>query len=142
MDFFFNLPTRLIDIYSASSLSFPYVLFLLFLKTDYEDYGDYWRGDYEEEWTDGYNYSRNQLIEDVEHTFTQVTKEPDTETDVGQCAGRRDSDQRHSGLFLTHLSAIPRPQSYGILQLEKILKNNRVTPMDDQNYCFPPLFSH
>uniref|UniRef100_A0A7N5K0K8 Angiotensin-converting enzyme n=1 Tax=Ailuropoda melanoleuca TaxID=9646 RepID=A0A7N5K0K8_AILME len=39
---------------------------------NYEDYGDYWRGDYEEEWTDGYNYSRNQLIEDVEHTFTQI----------------------------------------------------------------------
>ncbi|NP_001297119.1 angiotensin-converting enzyme 2 isoform X1 [Mustela putorius furo] len=39
---------------------------------NYEDYGDYWRGDYEEEWADGYSYSRNQLIEDVEHTFTQI----------------------------------------------------------------------
>ncbi|XP_045327192.1 angiotensin-converting enzyme 2 isoform X1 [Leopardus geoffroyi] len=39
---------------------------------NYEDYGDYWRGDYEEEWTDGYNYSRSQLIKDVEHTFTQI----------------------------------------------------------------------
>ncbi|KAM8896571.1 angiotensin-converting enzyme 2 isoform 3-T3 [Lycaon pictus] len=39
---------------------------------NYEDYGDYWRGDYEEEWENGYNYSRNQLIDDVEHTFTQI----------------------------------------------------------------------
>ncbi|XP_006751368.1 angiotensin-converting enzyme 2-like [Leptonychotes weddellii] len=41
---------------------------------NYEDYGDYWRGDYEEEWTNGYNYSRDQLIKDVEQTFTQVTR--------------------------------------------------------------------
>nr|7WSK_A Chain A, Processed angiotensin-converting enzyme 2 [Mammalia] len=39
---------------------------------NYEDYGDYWRGDYEEEWTGGYNYSRNQLIQDVEDTFEQI----------------------------------------------------------------------
>ncbi|XP_077625771.1 angiotensin-converting enzyme 2 isoform X2 [Crocuta crocuta] len=39
---------------------------------NYEDYGDYWRGDYEEEWTDGYNYSRSQLIKDVEDTFAQI----------------------------------------------------------------------
>ncbi|XP_045742014.1 angiotensin-converting enzyme 2 [Mirounga angustirostris] len=39
---------------------------------NYEDYGDYWRGDYEEEWTNGYNYSRDQLIKDVEQTFTQI----------------------------------------------------------------------
>uniref|UniRef100_A0A673UPR4 Angiotensin-converting enzyme n=1 Tax=Suricata suricatta TaxID=37032 RepID=A0A673UPR4_SURSU len=39
---------------------------------NYEDYGDYWRGDYEEEGADGYNYSRSQLIKDVERTFTQI----------------------------------------------------------------------
>lgn len=36
---------------------------------NYEDYGDYWRGDYETEGTGGYDYSRNQLIEDVERIF-------------------------------------------------------------------------
>ncbi|XP_012585871.1 PREDICTED: angiotensin-converting enzyme 2 [Condylura cristata] len=34
---------------------------------NYEDYGDYWRGDYE---TD--SYTRNQLIEDVERTFAEI----------------------------------------------------------------------
>ncbi|XP_037369021.1 angiotensin-converting enzyme 2 [Talpa occidentalis] len=34
----------------------------------YEDYGDYWRGDYE---ADGY-YTRNQLMEDVERTFAEI----------------------------------------------------------------------
>ncbi|KAI5939323.1 angiotensin-converting enzyme 2 [Manis javanica] len=38
----------------------------------YEDYGDYWRGDYEAEGANGYNYSRDHLIEDVEHIFTQI----------------------------------------------------------------------
>ncbi|XP_007951028.1 angiotensin-converting enzyme 2 [Orycteropus afer afer] len=33
----------------------------------FEDYGDYWRGDYET-----YDYGRNQLIEDVERTFAQI----------------------------------------------------------------------
>ncbi|KAM6143732.1 angiotensin-converting enzyme 2 isoform 1-T1 [Erethizon dorsatum] len=39
---------------------------------NYEDYGDYWRGDYEAEGADGYNYSRNQLVEDVERTFAEI----------------------------------------------------------------------
>ncbi|XP_060230507.1 angiotensin-converting enzyme 2 [Meriones unguiculatus] len=39
---------------------------------NYEDYGDYWRGDYEAEGADGYNYDRNQLIEDVERTFAEI----------------------------------------------------------------------
>nr|UJP38391.1 angiotensin-converting enzyme 2 [Taphozous melanopogon] len=39
---------------------------------NYEDYGDYWRGDYETLGTDGYNYSRNQLIEDVERIFAEI----------------------------------------------------------------------
>ncbi|MBZ3882607.1 Angiotensin-converting enzyme 2 [Sciurus carolinensis] len=39
---------------------------------DYEDYGDYWRGDYEAEGADGYGYNRNQLIEDVERTFAEI----------------------------------------------------------------------
>ncbi|XP_006892457.1 PREDICTED: angiotensin-converting enzyme 2 [Elephantulus edwardii] len=33
----------------------------------YEDYGDYWRGDYETE-----DYSRTQLMQDVEETFQQI----------------------------------------------------------------------
>ncbi|XP_004866157.1 angiotensin-converting enzyme 2 [Heterocephalus glaber] len=39
---------------------------------NYEDYGDYWRGDYEAEGADGYDYSRNQLIGDVERTFAEI----------------------------------------------------------------------
>ena len=39
---------------------------------NYNDYGDYWRGDYEAEGADGYNYNRNQLIEDVERTFAEI----------------------------------------------------------------------
>ncbi|KAM8752469.1 angiotensin-converting enzyme 2 [Rhynchonycteris naso] len=39
---------------------------------NYEDYGDYWRGDYETEGTVGYEYSRNQLIEDVERIFAEI----------------------------------------------------------------------
>ncbi|KAM4799332.1 angiotensin-converting enzyme 2 isoform X2 [Urocitellus parryii] len=39
---------------------------------NYEDYGDYWRGDYEAEGADGYGYNRNQLIEDVERTFAEI----------------------------------------------------------------------
>ncbi|XP_037013451.2 angiotensin-converting enzyme 2 [Artibeus jamaicensis] len=41
-------------------------------EKNYEDYGDYWRGDYETEGTNGYEYSRNQLIEDVENTFAEI----------------------------------------------------------------------
>ncbi|XP_053436341.1 angiotensin-converting enzyme 2 [Nycticebus coucang] len=39
---------------------------------NYEDYGDYWRADYDAEGEDGYDYNRSQLIEDVEHIFTQI----------------------------------------------------------------------
>lgn len=39
---------------------------------NYKDYGDYWRGDYEAEGAEGYNYNRNQLIEDVERTFAEI----------------------------------------------------------------------
>ncbi|XP_057395381.1 angiotensin-converting enzyme 2-like, partial [Balaenoptera acutorostrata] len=39
---------------------------------NYEDYGDYWRGDYEVTGADGYDYSRNQLIADVERTFAEI----------------------------------------------------------------------
>ncbi|XP_024425698.2 angiotensin-converting enzyme 2 [Desmodus rotundus] len=41
-------------------------------EKNYEDYGDYWRGDYETEGSSGYEYSRNQLIEDVENTFEEI----------------------------------------------------------------------
>lgn len=61
-------------------------------KTDYKDYGDYWRGDYEVNGVDGYDYNRDQLIEDVERTFEEVSKELYTETAVGQCMGKRDTD--------------------------------------------------
>lgn len=47
--------------------------FLLF-KTDYEDYGDYWRGDYEVTEAGDYDYSRDQLMKDVEHTFAEVMR--------------------------------------------------------------------
>nr|QHX39726.1 angiotensin I converting enzyme 2 [Oryctolagus cuniculus] len=39
---------------------------------NYEDYGDYWRADYEAEGADGYDYSRSQLIDDVERTFSEI----------------------------------------------------------------------
>ncbi|XP_004435206.1 PREDICTED: angiotensin-converting enzyme 2 [Ceratotherium simum simum] len=39
---------------------------------NYEDYGDYWRADYEVEGAGDYNYSRNQLLEDVERTFAEI----------------------------------------------------------------------
>ncbi|XP_045711877.1 angiotensin-converting enzyme 2 [Phyllostomus hastatus] len=41
-------------------------------EKNYEDYGDYWRGDYETEGTSDYGYSRNQLIKDVESTFEEI----------------------------------------------------------------------
>lgn len=44
-----------------------------FSKTDYTDYGDYWRGDYETEGAPGLEYSRDQLVKDVERTFAEVT---------------------------------------------------------------------
>lgn len=78
-------------------------------KQDYEDYGDYWRGDYEAEGTGGYDYSRNQLIEDVERTFSEVTEKLYVEIDVRQCMGKRCNDQRHSGLLFTQCSPTPTP---------------------------------
>ncbi|KAK1347043.1 LOW QUALITY PROTEIN: hypothetical protein QTO34_000905 [Cnephaeus nilssonii] len=39
---------------------------------NYEDYGDYWRGDYETEGENGYNYSRSQLTEDVDRIFLEI----------------------------------------------------------------------
>lgn len=39
---------------------------------NYEDYGDYWRGDYETEGTNGSAYNRDQLIEDVDRTFAEI----------------------------------------------------------------------
>ncbi|KAM9040028.1 angiotensin-converting enzyme 2-like [Sarcophilus harrisii] len=39
---------------------------------DYEDYGDYWRGDYEVEESVEFDYSRSQLKQDVEKTFSQI----------------------------------------------------------------------
>lgn len=48
--------------------------FFFFLKADYEDYGDYWRGDYEVTGAGDYDYSRDQLIRDVERTFAEVTR--------------------------------------------------------------------
>ncbi|XP_018418558.1 PREDICTED: angiotensin-converting enzyme 2 [Nanorana parkeri] len=38
----------------------------------YQDYGDYWRGNYETLATDKYKYSRDDLILDVETTFQQI----------------------------------------------------------------------
>ncbi|XP_043850607.1 angiotensin-converting enzyme 2 [Dromiciops gliroides] len=38
----------------------------------YEDYGDYWRADYEIEGSSESAYSSSQLIEDVENTFLQI----------------------------------------------------------------------
>lgn len=40
--------------------------------TDYSDYGDYWRANYEADYPEEYKYSRDQLMEDVEKTFEQV----------------------------------------------------------------------
>ncbi|XP_054437165.1 angiotensin-converting enzyme 2 isoform X1 [Pteronotus mesoamericanus] len=42
-------------------------------EKNYEDYGDYWRGDYEIDGEDDYAYSRNQLAADVERTFEEIT---------------------------------------------------------------------
>ncbi|XP_059994890.1 angiotensin-converting enzyme 2-like, partial [Lagenorhynchus albirostris] len=39
---------------------------------NYEDYGDYWRGDYEVTGASDYDYSRDQLITDVERTFAEI----------------------------------------------------------------------
>lgn len=39
---------------------------------NYEDYGDYWRADYDAEGQEGYNYNRSQLLEDVEQTFEEI----------------------------------------------------------------------
>uniref|UniRef100_A0A8D0GRD2 Angiotensin-converting enzyme n=1 Tax=Sphenodon punctatus TaxID=8508 RepID=A0A8D0GRD2_SPHPU len=38
----------------------------------YKDYGDYWRGNYETNSSKGFEYSRDQLIGDVEKTFKQI----------------------------------------------------------------------
>ncbi|NWZ73318.1 ACE2 enzyme, partial [Acrocephalus arundinaceus] len=38
----------------------------------YSDYGDYWRANYEAKSPENYQYSRDQLIEDVEKTFEQI----------------------------------------------------------------------
>ncbi|KAM4797112.1 angiotensin-converting enzyme 2 [Rhinophrynus dorsalis] len=38
----------------------------------YEDYGDYWRGNYETLATDIYAYSRDDLIKDVDRTFQEI----------------------------------------------------------------------
>ncbi|XP_074048496.1 angiotensin-converting enzyme 2 isoform X2 [Macrotis lagotis] len=38
----------------------------------YEDYGDYWRGNYEVEEQGAYAYSRSQLMKDVEDTFQEI----------------------------------------------------------------------
>jgi len=42
------------------------------MLTDYSDYGDYWRANYEADYPEEYIYSRDQVIEDVEKTFEQV----------------------------------------------------------------------
>ncbi|XP_051650987.1 angiotensin-converting enzyme 2 [Manacus candei] len=39
---------------------------------NYSDYGDYWRANYEANFPRDYEYSRDQLIEDVEKTFEQI----------------------------------------------------------------------
>ncbi|XP_051840426.1 angiotensin-converting enzyme 2 [Antechinus flavipes] len=39
---------------------------------DYEDYGDYWRGDYEVEESSEFAYPRSQLSQDVEKTYSQI----------------------------------------------------------------------
>ncbi|NXS07881.1 ACE2 enzyme, partial [Neodrepanis coruscans] len=39
---------------------------------NYSDYGDYWRANYEAKFPKGYEYKRDQLIEDVEKTFEQI----------------------------------------------------------------------
>ncbi|XP_029095804.1 angiotensin-converting enzyme 2 [Monodon monoceros] len=39
---------------------------------NYEDYGDYWRGNYEVTGAGDYDYSRDQLITDVERTFAEI----------------------------------------------------------------------
>uniref|UniRef100_A0A8B9QJU7 Angiotensin-converting enzyme n=1 Tax=Apteryx owenii TaxID=8824 RepID=A0A8B9QJU7_APTOW len=38
----------------------------------YSDYGDYWRANYEADYSEEYKYSRDRLIEDVEKTFEQI----------------------------------------------------------------------
>ncbi|NXC15860.1 ACE2 enzyme, partial [Corythaeola cristata] len=39
---------------------------------NYSDYGDYWRANYEADYPEEYEYSRDQLVEDVEKTFEQI----------------------------------------------------------------------
>ncbi|XP_027757151.1 angiotensin-converting enzyme 2 [Empidonax traillii] len=39
---------------------------------NYSDYGDYWRANYEAKFPKDFEYSRDQLIEDVEKTFEQI----------------------------------------------------------------------
>uniref|UniRef100_A0A8C9FMG3 Angiotensin-converting enzyme n=1 Tax=Pavo cristatus TaxID=9049 RepID=A0A8C9FMG3_PAVCR len=40
--------------------------------SDYSDYGDYWRANYETDYPEEYKYSRDQLVQDVEKTFEQI----------------------------------------------------------------------
>ncbi|XP_065597441.1 angiotensin-converting enzyme 2 isoform X2 [Cyrtonyx montezumae] len=39
---------------------------------NYNDYGDYWRANYETDYPEEYKYSRDQLVQDVEKTFEQI----------------------------------------------------------------------
>ncbi|KAJ7319587.1 hypothetical protein JRQ81_019098 [Phrynocephalus forsythii] len=39
---------------------------------DFSDYGDYWRGNYEVDYPEEYQYRRSQLMTDVEYTFQQI----------------------------------------------------------------------
>ncbi|KAJ6667562.1 hypothetical protein lerEdw1_016683 [Lerista edwardsae] len=41
-------------------------------KNGYSDYGDYWRGNYEVDSPEEYQYSRDELMRDVEETFKQI----------------------------------------------------------------------
>ncbi|XP_019384826.1 PREDICTED: angiotensin-converting enzyme 2 isoform X1 [Crocodylus porosus] len=41
-------------------------------SNNYNDYGDYWRGNYETDFPPEYRFNRNQLIDDVERTFEQI----------------------------------------------------------------------
>lgn len=45
--------------------------FLFFLK-EYEDHGDYWRGDYETIDGPEYSYSRDQVMEDARRVYKEV----------------------------------------------------------------------
>lgn len=56
--------------------------------SDYSDYGDYWRANYETDYPEEYKYSRDQLVQDVEKTFEQVGENLSWSSWAVFCRGR------------------------------------------------------